>query len=57
MFHIVFCVFVVYLYVSRVGSVTSVGDEGVSLSVFVCLYFCDFCSGRGVPLPLGAWVG
>ena len=45
-----------YLYVSRSGSITSVGEEGANLSAIVYLYLCGFCSER-FPLPLGAWDG
>ena len=45
--------FVVYLYVSRSGSITSVGEERANLSAVVYLQLFGFCSER-FPLPLGA---
>ena len=48
--------FVVYLYVSGSGSITSVGEESAYLSAVVYLYSRDFCLER-FPLPLGAWDG
>ena len=48
--------FVVYLYVSRSGSITSVGEERANLPAVVYLWLCGFCSER-FPLPLGAWDG
>ena len=50
--------FVVYLYVSGSGSITSVGEERANLSAAVTslpLIMC-FCLER-FPLPLGAWDG
>ena len=44
--------FVVYLYVSGSGSITSVGEE--SLFVCCCLPVFGFCLER-FPLPLGTW--
>ena len=46
--------FVVYLYVSGSGSITSVGEERANLPAVVYLYLCGFCLER-FPLPLGAW--
>ena len=48
--------FVVYLYVSDSGSITSVGEERVNLSAVVYLYLCGFCLER-FPLPLGTLDG
>ena len=48
--------FVVYLYVSRSGSITSVGEERANLSAVVYLWLCGFCSER-FPLPLCVWDG
>ena len=48
--------FVVYLYVSGSGSITSVGEERANLSANVYLLFCGLCLER-FPLPLGAWDG
>ena len=48
--------FVVCLYVSVSGSLTSVGEERVKLSAVVYLLLCGFCSER-FPLPLDAWMG
>ena len=45
--------FVVYLYVSGSGSITSVGGERANLSAVVYLQLCGFCMER-FPLPLGA---
>ena len=44
-----------YLYASRSGSITSVGEERANLSTVVYLK-CGFCSER-LPLPVGAWDG
>ena len=44
------------VYVSRSGSITSVGEERTNLSAVVYLLLCGFCSER-FPLPLGAWDG
>ena len=46
--------FVVYLYVSGSGSITSVEEERANLSAAVYLWLCGFCSER-FPLPLGTW--
>ena len=58
MFCVVICnySFVVYLYVSGSGSITSVGEERANLSPVVYLQLCGFCLER-FPLPLGAWDG
>ena len=48
--------FVVYLYVSGSGSITSVWEERANLSAVVYLSLCGFCLER-FPLPLGAWDG
>ena len=48
--------FVIYLYVSCCGSITSVGEERANLSTVVYLYLCGFFSER-FPLPLRAWDG
>ena len=48
--------FVVYLYVSGSGSITSVGEERANLSAVVYLYLCGFCLDR-FPVPRGAWDG
>ena len=48
--------FVVYLYVSRGGSITLVWEERANLYAVVYLLLCGFCSER-FPLPLGAWDG
>ena len=48
--------FVVCLYVSGSGSITSVGEERANLSAVVYLYLYGFCSER-FPLPLGTWDG
>ena len=37
MFHVVICIFVVYLYVSGSGSITSVGEERANVSAVVNL--------------------
>ena len=46
--------FVVYLYVSHSGSITSVGEERANLSAVVYLCLCGFCSGR-FPLGMGCY--
>ena len=51
-----FTSFVVYLYVSGIGSITSVGEERANLSAVVYLKLYGFCLER-FPLPLGAWDG
>ena len=48
--------FVVNLYVSGSGPITSVGGEGANLSAMIYLYLCGFCSER-FPLRLSAWDG
>ena len=48
--------FVVCLYVSVSGSLSSVGEERANLSAVVSWKLCGFCSER-FPLPLGAWDG
>ena len=48
--------FVVYLYVSGSGSITSVGEERANLSAVVYLQLNVFCLER-FPLPLCAWDG
>ena len=48
--------FVVYLYVSGIGSITSIGEERANLSAVVYLKLCGFCLER-FPLPLGACDG
>ena len=48
--------FVVYLYVSCSGSITSVGEERAYLSAVVYLLLCGCCLERFL-LPLGAWDG
>ena len=48
--------FVVYLYVTGSGSITSVGEERANLSAVVHLKLFGFCLER-FPLPLGAWDG
>ena len=48
--------FVVYLYVSGNGLITSVGEERANVSAVVYLSLCGFCLER-FPLPLGAWDG
>ena len=45
--------FVVYLYVSGSGSITSVGEERAKLSAVVYLLLCGFCL-EIFPLPLDA---
>ena len=47
---------VVYLYVSRNGSITSAWEERANFSAVVYLQLCGFCSER-FPLPLGPWDG
>ena len=42
-----------YLYLSRSGSITSVGEERANCSAIVCLCLCGVCLER-FPLPLGA---
>ena len=56
MFHVVICIFVVYLYLNGNGSITSVGEKRANLSTVVYLQLCGFCLER-FPLPLGAWDG
>ena len=51
-----FYYFLVYLYVSGSGSITSVGGDRANLSAFVFLLLCGFCLER-FTLPLGAWDG
>ena len=48
--------FLFITYVSRSGSITSVGEERANLSAVVYLQLCGFCSER-FPLPLGACDG
>ena len=48
--------FLVYLYVSGSGSITSVGEERANFSAVVYLLLCGFYLER-FPLPLGAWDG
>ena len=48
--------FVVYLYLSGSGSITSVGEERAHLSAVIYLLLCGFCLER-FPLPLVAWDG
>ena len=43
-----------YIYVSCIGSITSVGEERANLSAIAYLYLCGFFT-EGFPLPLGAW--
>ena len=47
------CSLVGCLYVSCIGSITSVGEEKGNLSATVYLQLCGFCLKRS-PLPLGA---
>ena len=57
MFHVVICIFfVVYLYVSGSGSITSVREDRAYLSFVVYLLLCGFYLER-FPLPLCAWDG
>ena len=48
--------FVVYLYVSGSGLITSVGEERANLPAVVYLLLCGFCFER-FPLPLFACDG
>ena len=42
--------FVVYLYVSGSGSITSIGEESANVSAVDYLLLCGFCS-EGFPFP------
>ena len=46
MFNVVFCLysFVVYVYVSGSGSITSIGEESANVSAVDYLLLCGFCS-------------
>ena len=52
-----FCVLLLFVCVwAVVDQLPRLGKVGAGLSAVICLWLCDFCSGRFL-LPLGAWNG